>query len=139
VAALCSVGVLGLVCRVGFGKGWWSASFGAFGGGLWVAALGLRWLCTFRRNPCSGLAGASDGDGRGHHILSWKHRREVCALLHLRPRLLRKTLDPGSGDGGAALSLPCWGIASESPAVRDWEKMLVVGWCVRSKCAVLQR
>jgi hypothetical protein len=38
---LCAAwGVLGLVCRVGFGKGWWSASFGALGGGSWVAALG---------------------------------------------------------------------------------------------------
>jgi hypothetical protein len=31
------------------------------------------------------------------------------------------------------------GITSESPAVRDWGKMVVVGYCVRSKCAVWQR
>jgi hypothetical protein len=69
---------------------------------------GLQLLCTFGRNPCSGLAGAGDGDARGCHILSWKHRREVCALLYLRPRLRRETSDPGSGDGGAVVSLPCW-------------------------------
>jgi hypothetical protein len=66
-------------------------------------------LGTFRRNPCSGLARASDGDGRGRHILSWKHRREVCALLRLWLRLRRETSDPGSGDGDAVVSLPCWG------------------------------
>jgi hypothetical protein len=36
------------------------------------------------------LARASDGDGHGCHILSWKHRREVCVLLRLRPRLRRE-------------------------------------------------
>jgi hypothetical protein len=42
-------------------------------------------------------------------ILSWKHHREVCTLLRLRPRLRRATSDPGSGDGGAVVSRPCWG------------------------------
>jgi hypothetical protein len=70
---------------------------------------GLQWLCTFARNPCSGLAGAGDGDGHGRHILCWKHHREVCALLRMRPRLRRETSDPELGDGGAAVSLPCWG------------------------------
>jgi hypothetical protein len=35
--------------------------------------------------------------------------------------------DPGSGDGGIVVSLPCWGIVSESPTVRVWGKMVVVG------------
>jgi hypothetical protein len=51
----------------------------ACGWPLWVAM-----VLHLGRNSCSGLAGAGDGDGR--HMLSWKHHREVCTLLRLRPR-----------------------------------------------------
>jgi hypothetical protein len=109
VAALCSSGVLGLVMQSWLQLGmvvgelrrvrWW----------LVGGRFGLQLLCTFGRNPCSDLAGAGDGDACGCHILSWKHRREVCALLRLRPRLRRETSNLGSGDVGIVVCLPCWG------------------------------
>jgi hypothetical protein len=108
VAALCSVGVLGLVVHSGLRQGLEVGASArlvvACGRPLWVAL-----VLHLGRNPCSGLAGVGDGDGRGRHMLSWKHRCEVCALLRLRPRLRRETSDPGSGDGGADVSLPRWG------------------------------
>jgi hypothetical protein len=97
------------------------------GGGSLVAGSGLQLLGTFRRNPCSGLARVGDGDGRGRHILSWKHHREVCALLRLRPRLWRKPQIRYRAMEAMLCLFLVGGIVSESPVVSVWGMMVVVG------------
>jgi hypothetical protein len=138
VAALCSGGVLGLVVQCGFGKGWWSASFGAHGGGSWAVDVG-----------CSCCAPSGEILAPAWPELAMVTPAGVTYFLGSIVVRCAHSCTCGLDSGGkpqirdrAMEALLCLflvgGIVSESPAVRVWGKMVVVGCCVRSKCAVWQ-
>jgi hypothetical protein len=133
-------GCLAWWCRVGFGKGWWSASFDDLGAGSWVAALG-----------CSGCA--PSGEILAPAWLELAMVTVVAITYFLGSIVVRcaHSCACGLDSGGkpqirdrAMEARLCvvlvGGIVSESPAARVWGKMVVVGLlCEVQVCSLAKR